>query len=364
MAADDRKRRRRSRNGFLDILNGLLMLVVLGIIVGVGVFFWGASQFYAAGPTNEDSTFFVEKGNGLSTIAGRLTEQKLIANSLLFRAGAWASERNTTILPGEYKIPAKASMADIMKIITSGKPVEYFVMVNPGQSAYEVAEALNDPAQNLAGDPVAVPAEGSVLPVRHDYFPRDDRAAVLKAMQAEMDAAVEKYWAQCEPDVCGPEGVLKTKQDFVTMASIVEKETGLDSERPIVASLFINRLKDGMRLQTDPTILYGLYKGVPQASLSITASQKAKATEYNTYVINGLPPTPIANPGEAALEAVANPADTEYLYMMAVTPGDYSDGHYFAKTLKEHQANEKKYRAQEKEQAAQEAAAAAAPKPQ
>ncbi|HQZ13781.1 MAG TPA: endolytic transglycosylase MltG [Devosia sp.] len=362
MATDDRKqKRRRSRNGFLDVINGLLMIVVLGLIVGVGGFFWGASQFYSAGPTKEDSTFFVEKGNGLSTIAGRLAEQDLIGNSLLFRAGSWATDRSPTILPGEYKIPAGSSMADILKIITSGKPLEYFVMVNPGQSSYEVAAALNDPALSLTGDPVPVPPEGSVLPVRHDYFPRDDRAAILKAMQADMDAAVDKYWAQCEPDVCGPDGVLKTKQDFVTMASIVEKETGLDSERPIVASLFINRLKDGMRLQTDPTILYGLYKGVPQASLSITASQKAKATDYNTYVIDGLPPTPIANPGEAALAAVANPDATDYLYMMAVTPGNYSDGHYFAKTLKEHQANEKKYRAQEKEQAAQDAAAAAKP---
>jgi UPF0755 protein len=365
MATDDRKRRRRSRNGFFEIINGLLTLVVLGILVGVGAFFWGASQFYAAGPASEDTTFFVEKGNGLSTIAGRLAEQKLIDNSLLFRAGAWASERNTTILPGEYRVPARSSMSDIMKIITSGKPMEYFVMVNPGQSAYEVAETINDPAQSLSGDPVAVPPEGSVLPVRHDYFKGDDRAAVLKAMQAQMDAAVDKHWAECKPDVCGPEGVLKTKQDFVTMASIVEKETGIDSERAIVASLFINRLKQKMRLQTDPTILYGLYKGVPQASLSITASQKAKATEYNTYVINGLPPTPIANPGEAALAAVANPAATDYLYMMAVTPGDYSDGHYFARTLKEHQANEKKYRAQEKEQAqAEKEAAAAESKPQ
>jgi UPF0755 protein len=361
MATDDRKkRRRRGSNGFLDVLNGLLMLVVLVMIVGVGAFFWGSSQFYAPGPVAQDTTFFVEKGNGLSTIAGRLDEQKLIDNSLLFRAGAWAMSRDAKILPGEYKIPARASMADILEVITSGEPVEYFVMVNPGESAYEVAEAINDPALNLAGDPVPVPPEGSVLPVRHDYFPRDERGAVLKAMQDQMTAAVDKYWAQCEPDVCGPDGVLKTKQDFVTMASIVEKETGLETERPVVASLFINRLKKGMRLQTDPTILYGIYKGVPQASLTITKSQKAKETPYNTYVIKGLPPTPITNPGEAALDAVANPAATDYLYMMAVTPGNYNDGHYFATTRQEHDQNVAKYRAQEREQAAEEAAAAEA----
>jgi UPF0755 protein len=347
--AKDPKRRRRS-NGFLDILNGLLMLLVLGLIVAVGAFFWGASQFYAEGPVAEDTTFFVERGNGLGTIAQRLTEQGLVQNGLLFRAGAWTTDRGASvILPGEYKIPAKASMADILDIITSGEPVEYFVMVNPGQSSYEVAAALNDPAQNLTGDPVAVPPEGSVLPIRHDYFPRDDRAELLKTMQDQMTAKVDELWAACRPDVCGENGVLKSKKEFVILASIVEKETGIASERPIVASLFINRLREGMRLQTDPTILYGIYQGVPQEKLTITASQKAKETPYNTYVIDGLPPTPIANPGVAALEAVANPADTDYLYMMAVTPGDYSDGHYFATTLPEHQANEQKYRRQERE---------------
>jgi UPF0755 protein len=202
---------------------------------------------------------------------------------------------------------------------------------------------------------VTVPPEGSILPVRHDYFPRDDRREVLRKMQQEMTAEVDRIWSDClakRPDVCGEEGLLKNKDQFVILASIVEKETGIPDERPIVASLFLNRLREGMRLQTDPTILYGLYQGVPQESLSITQRQKEQPTPYNTYLIDGLPPTPIANPGTAALEAVANPADTDYLYMMAVTPGDYSAGHYFAETLAEHQENERKYRVQEREQAA------------
>lgn len=356
MAKDDRKKKRRRRSGgFLDIVNGLLMLVVIGLVVAVGVFLWGVNTFSQPGPANEEQTFLVERGNGMSTIASRLAEQGLIADMMTFRAGAWVLDlgQDVKILPGEYRIPARASMRDIFDVITSGKPIEYFVMVNPGQSSHEVALALNDPAQSLSGDPVQVPPEGSVLPVRHDYFPRDDRAGLLKSMQEAMTKKVDEIWAKCRPDICGEDGVLKTKKDFVTLASIVEKETGIDSERPIVASLFINRLRNGMRLQTDPTILYGLYQGVPQEKLTITASQKAKETPYNTYVIDGLPPTPIANPGVAALEAVANPADTKYLYMMAVTPGDYSDGHYFAETLEEHQANEAKYRRQEREQAQQ-----------
>jgi UPF0755 protein len=146
----------------------------------------------------------------------------------------------------------------------------------------------------------------------------------------------------------------------VTLASIVEKETGLESERPMVAALFINRLKRGMKLQTDPTIIYGLTRGEHPLEGGITASQKAAETPYNTYIIDGLPPTPIANPGEAALMAVAQPAQSAFLYMMAVTPGKPGDGHYFASTLEEHQANERKYRRLEDQQAADEAAAAAA----
>jgi UPF0755 protein len=358
MAADDRKdkRRRRGHSGLVSIVNGLLTLVVLGLVVGIGVFLWGVSQFYAAGPAKDEVAFFVERGSGLGLVAERLENQGLIDNRLIFQAGGWALKKQGQLKPGEFRIAANASMAQILELLTEGKPVEYFVMVNPGQSSYEVAALVNDPAQALTGDPVAVPPEGTVLPVRHDYFPRDDRADVLQAMQDEMAKAVDAIWAKCRPDVCGPEAPLKTKEELVILASIVEKETGIPSERPIVASLFLNRMKAGMRLQTDPTILYGLYKGVPQEKLTITASQKARETPYNTYVIDGLPPTPIANPGLAALEAVANPADTDYLYMMAVTPGDYSDGHYFATTLAEHQANEKKYRRQEREQATEAAA--------
>ena len=349
----DRKPKRR-RSGFIEILNGLLTLLVLGLVVSVGVFFWGASQFYASGPEAEETTFFVERGNGLGTIAQRLDEQELISNSWIFRAGAWAASRNNSnILPGEYVVPARASMAEILDIITSGKPVEYFVMIKPGQSSYEVAQALNDPSIRLTGDPVEPPPEGSVLPVRYDYFPGDERQALLEEMKTNMNEAVDKAWAACRPDICGPDGVLKDKAEFVTLASIVEKETGIASERPVVASLFVNRMKRGWRLETDPTIIYGIHKGVPQPSLAITASQKARQTEYNTYQIDGLPPTPIANPGVDALEAVANPAQTDYLFMMAVTPGDYRDGHYFASSHEEHQQNVVKYRRQEREQAAE-----------
>ena len=362
MADRDTKKRRRRRGGLIDVANGLLMMVMIGLAIGIGLFLWGVNQFYAPGKSTEQARFLVEQRSTYRSLAARLEEQGIIDSAMIFDLARRALVRGDVLLPGEYVFPAGASTADVLRIIDEGKPVEYFVMVRPGQSSYEVAQMLNDPALNLTGDPVPVPEEGSILPVRHDFFPGDERATVLKSMQDKMDTTVDEWWEKCRPDVCGPEGVLADKHAFVTMASIVEKETGLASERPIVASLFVNRLRIGMPLQTDPTILYGLYKGVPQERLVITRSQKAQATEYNTYVIKTLPPGPIANPGVAAMEAVANPADTKYLYMMAVTPGDYNDGHYFAETLQQHNANVAKYRAQERqlaEEAAEDAANAA-----
>lgn len=356
--ANDRtdKRKRRRRSGLLDIVNALLMLVVFGLIGLVALFLYGANQFYSAGAVKADATFTVEKGASIRTTAQRLEEQGLIppnqvlASEWIFRAGSYGLKKESSLKAGVYQLKAGFSMADVLHEITEGEPLAFFVMVNPGQSSYEVAEALNAATTSLTGDPVPVPPEGSVLPVRHDYFPGDNRADLLKQMQAEMDKAVDAAWAKCQPEVCGPAAPLKTRQDFVILASIVEKETGLASERPLVAGLFINRLRKGIPLQTDPTILYGVFKGVPQADLTITASQKARETPYNTYQIKGLPPTPITNPGEDALAAVANPDKTDYLYMMAKTPGDYRDGHYFARTLDEHNANVRKYRAQEREQ--------------
>jgi UPF0755 protein len=206
----DRKKRRRSRNGFVDIANGLLTLVIIGLVIAGGLVIWGAQQFYSDGPVAEDTTFLVEKGNGLGTIGSRLAAQKLINNGLIFRAGVWLTKNDASVLPGEYVIPAHSSMADILKVITEEKPVEYFINVPPGESSYQVAQRVNAAAK-LSGDPVSVPAEGSILPVRHDYFPLDNRDDVLKSMQDAMVAVVDKAWAACRPDVCGPDQPIKTK---------------------------------------------------------------------------------------------------------------------------------------------------------
>lgn len=342
------KKRRRRRSGAVEIVNGLLTLLVLGIAVVGAVFFYGINQFYAEGPVEEEATFLVERGSSLGLVASRLESQGLISNRLIFQGGGMAMRKQSALKPGEFRIPAGASMAEILTLFTEGKAIEYFITVPEGATSWQVAQRLNDSAQNLTGDPVPVPAEGSILPGRYDYFPRDSRQSVLDEMQASMREAVDEIWEQRDPDL-----PLESKEELVILASIVEKETGVATERPEVAGLFVNRLRAGMRLQTDPTIIYGITKGERQLEGGITASQKAGATPYNTYVIDGLPPTPIANPGVESLRAVANPAKTENLYMMAVTPGNPRDGHYFAATLAEHQQNEAKYRRQERAAAEQ-----------
>ncbi len=349
----DKKKRRRS-GGFVDVLNALLTLVVLGLVLAIGVFFWGASQFYAAGPAVEESRFFVERGNGFNTIAQRLDEQGLVGNAWIFRAGALAiSRNNANILPGEYVIPARASMADILEIITSGEPVEYFVTVPEGETSWAVARRIADASHNLTGELAGIPPEGSILPGRYDYFPRDTRQSVLDQMTAKMTAAVAEVWETCRADVCGPQGVLDSPEELVTLASIVEKETGVAEERPRVAAVFVNRLKRGMRLQSDPTIIYGITKGESTLGRGLTRSEIEARTDYNTYQIDGLPVGPIANPGIESLRAVANPAETDDLYFVAAgaTP---SEGHVFASSYAEHRRNVARYR-----QAVDEAAAAA-----
>lgn len=342
--------RKKRRSGALAFLNALLTLVIMGIIVAGGALYWGITQYYAEGPQTEETAFLVEKGSGFNSIGTRLEERGLIDNSLLFRAGVWATAREATVLPGQYLIPAKASMADILRIITETKPQEFFLNVIPGETSWQVAQRLNDPAQSLSGDPVTVPPEGSLLAERHDFFPGDSRQSVIDAMSAKMRDEVARIWASRDP---GIDDVIKSPEQMVIMASLVEKETGVETERPQVASVFVNRLKKGMRLQTDPTVIYGITEGKGPLGRGLTRAELNAKTPYNTYQIDGLPPGPIANPGIAALEAVAKPAQTNYLYFVAKGT-EPSDGHLFAATYAEHRKNVALYRKAEDEAAREE----------
>tara|TARA_R110002124_G_scaffold10096_8_gene50907 strand:+ start:9206 stop:10300 length:1095 start_codon:yes stop_codon:yes gene_type:complete len=335
---NDRKvRRRRSSNGFIDILNGLLTLLVIGLLLAGGVFLYGASQFYGDGPLTEETVFRVESGSGLGSISTRLEEQGLISNRYVFQFGGRALERSAAIKAGDFRIPPGASMDAILTEITEGTPIRYAVTIPEGWTAFDVVERLNG-NESLVGEIDAMPLEGSVLPGSYDYVPGETRQSVLDRMQTAMTTAVAEVWSDRQPDL-----PLETPEQLVVLASIVERETGVAAERPQVAAVFVNRLRQGMRLQSDPTIIYGITKGETALGRGLRRSEIEAKTEYNTYQIDGLPPTPIANPGIEALRAVANPDSHDYLYFVAkgALP---SEGHVFAETYAEHRKNVAQYR--------------------
>ena len=342
MARDriDKKGRRRRRSGFLDILNGLLTLLVLGLLVAAGAFLYGANQFYAAGAVKQDTNFTVEKGSRLSVVADRLEEQQLVSNRWIFQVGTWALRKQTEMKAGVYVLKANFSMADVLNEITEGKPLDFFVNVIPGETSFLVAQRINEATSNLSGDPISVPAEGALLAVRYDFFPGDTRQSVLDAMQARMKEEVATIWAGRDQTI---DEVIKSPEEMVILASIVEKETGLETERPQVAAVFLNRLKKNMRLQTDPTVLYGVTLGKAVLNRGPTSKELRAETPYNTYQIDALPPGPIANPGTDALMAVAHPAATKDLYFVAKSASP-ADGHLFAATYAEHRKNVAAYR--------------------
>jgi len=342
----EKRSKRRRRGGFIDIVNALLTIVVFGILAVVGVFLYGANQFYAPGAVKAETTFQVEKGTSVNTTAqlleekGLLPEGQLIPSSLIFRAGSYAMKKQSSLKAGVYVLKANSSMADILKELTEGEPLDFFVNVIPGETSFAVAQKLNEVGPNLAGDPVPVPPEGTLLAIRYDFLPGDPRQSVLDKMQAQMKAKLDAIWAARDKSI---DDVIKSPEQLVTLASIVEKETGLASERPQVAAVFINRLRKKMRLQTDPTVLYGVTEGKVVLNRSPTSAELKQKTSYNTYQIDGLPPGPIANPGEEALLAVAHPAPNKDLYFVAKSANP-ADGHLFAGSYADHRKNVTLYR--------------------
>ena len=341
-----RRTRRRSRNGFVHILNGLLTLVVMRLLIAGGALLYGASQFYGDGPLQQDTTFRVESGNGLGTTSQRLEEQGLISNRYVFQLGGRALERQGQLKAGDFTIPAGSSMADILKELTEGDPIRYAVTIPEGWTTWEAVQRINGDS-NLVGEVTPLPPEGSLLPGSYDYLPGDTRQSVVDKMQAAMRAELAKVWAARNPDL-----PIQTPEELLVLASIVEKETGLPTERPQVAAVFVNRLREGMRLQSDPTIIYGITKGQAPLGRGLRRSEIEAETPFNTYQIDGLPPTPIANPGADSLRAVANPDAHDYLYFVAKGPVP-SDGHVFAETYAEHQTNVARWREIEREAAEQ-----------
>ncbi|MCD7060824.1 endolytic transglycosylase MltG [Pelagibacterium xiamenense] len=350
MAEKTRKqKRRRSRNGFVEAINGLLSLILLVLLLVAGGFVYAVMQFNAEGPFEEDRSFVVEPGNVLSTVADRLEEQGFITNADLFNYGSRFISRGNDLKAGEFNIAAGASMLDIIRELTEGTPVLHHVIVPEGFTSWQVVERVNaDP--DLTGSIDVLPVEGSLLPGSYTYQRGDSRQSVIDAMQLAMDDAVAEVWANRAEDL-----PLQSPEELVTLASIVEKETAVPEERPTIAGVFVNRLEIGMRLQSDPTIIYGITLGQSTLGRGLRRSEIEEATPYNTYQIDGLPPGPIANPGIESLRAAANPEETEALYFVA----DGTGGHVFANSYAEHQANVAAWREIEAERAEAEAEAEA-----
>jgi len=337
------KRSRASRSQVVVFMNFVISSVMLMVLAaGLAVYF-GKQEFTEPGPSANGDTFLVKPNTGVQDIADQLERRGLISDARVFRLGVRAFGNDSALKAGEYEIKPRASMRDIMELLKSGKSVMYSLTIPEGLTVEQALQRVADETA-LSGDmPATVPPEGSLATDTLRFTRGATRQQMIDKLLADQKKLVEDVWQRRAPDL-----PLASIDEFVTLASIVEKETGKGDERSRVAAVFLNRLAKGMRLQSDPTIIYGLFggRGKP-ADRPIYQSDIQKPTPYNTYVINGLPPTPIANPGRAALEAVANPSKTDDLYFVA----DGTGGHVFAATLQEHNENVARYRAMQKKQA-------------
>lgn len=336
------RKSRGSRSQVVVFLNFVMTVLVFLTVALGGAIYYGLSTFSEQGPSTVNSNFIVKPGWGLGDISRGLEASNLISDARVFQYVTKSFLRNRTLKAGEYEIKAGASMKEIVELMESGKSILYSVTLPEGLTVQQIFDRLRaDPV--LEGDlPAKMPDEGTLRPDTYKFTRGAKRAEIVAQMKAAQSKLVDDLWAHRSPDL-----FLKSKEQFVTLASIVEKETGKADERTLVASVFLNRLEKKMRLQSDPTIIYGIFGGAGKPSdRPIFQSDLKKMTPYNTYVIDGLPPGPICNPGRAALEAVANPSKTSYLYFVA----DGTGGHVFATTLDEHNANVKKWRQVEDQQ--------------
>jgi UPF0755 protein len=318
-----------ARSAGFEHLAQLALGLLAAAVLGVGL--WFIQGWSAAGPAKQPVTVVIAPGSSLASAAESLEKAGVIASSqrFLFQARLFGGGR--AIQAGEYEIPAHASHSRILAMLQSGRTLQRLVVVPEGLPSVLVWERLMK-AEGLTG-PVAVPAEGSVLPDSYAYRRGEARSAVLKRMQAEMAKTLARLWARR-----GPTAAVKSPEAAVILASIVEKEIGKAAERRMIAGVYSNRLRQGMKLDADPTVIYPITRGKPLGR-RIKVSELRARNGYNTYAMPGLPVGPIANPGKDSIAAVLNPAPTQALYFVA----DGTGGHIFANTIAEHDANVRKW---------------------
>ncbi|KIC34761.1 endolytic transglycosylase MltG [Leisingera sp. ANG-S5] len=378
-----------------SLASNMLTVLIAALFLLGGLILWGKSQYTAEGPLDTAICLRVERGSNMARVSRDLETQGAVSSGTIFRLGAKYSEKTGQLKAGSFLVEPGSSMERIVDEITHsgastcGTEIVYRVGVTrtqtlvreldpatskfeeiadfvlgedevpaqytetrqdadtryrialaEGVTSWQVVEALKA-MDVLDGDPGERPAEGLLAPDSYEVTPGTDRAAVLAEMQKRQELRINAAWESRSADA-----VVKTPEEMLILASIIEKETGVAEERGLVASVFTNRLNRGMRLQTDPTVIYGVTKGEGTLGRGLRQSELRKPTPWNTYVIEGLPPTPIANPGLASLEAAVNPETTNYVFFVA----DGTGGHAFAETLDEHNANVAKWREIEAQQ--------------
>jgi UPF0755 protein len=302
-------------------------VVVIGIAAGAAL--WGLHLVNRAGPLNTDSAVVIPRGSGLEAISLALSDADVINRPLLFVAMAKVTGANRGLKAGEYAFPAHVSIAEALRILQSGKTVVRRFTVPEGLTSSQIVTLLREePA--LSGEIKDEPAEGSLLPETYHYSWGDSRTDLLKRMQAAMQTAIKTAWDKRSLSL-----PIDNQKQAMVLASIVEKETSVPQERARVAGVFINRLIANMRLQSDPTVVYALTQGTGSLGRPLNRADWKYESPYNTYLVDGLPPAPIANPGKASIEAVMNPEQHDFVYFVA----DGSGGHAFARTLAEHNRN-------------------------
>ena len=324
-----------ARHPLVVFFNFILTVAIVGVVALVGGVFAAKMQFDRPTALDQPRAITVDHGVSVGGIAEQLQKDGLIGSKWLFVGGVLLAHQQGNLKAGEYLIPAHASMRDIMDAMVTGKGILYSVSIPEGLTSQQIVDRLNS-EDILVGDIKAMPAEGSLLPETYKFTRGDTRQSIIDRMERERDSVLADVWAHRAADL-----PVKTPQDLVVLASIVEKETALADERSRVAAVFVNRLKLNMRLQSDPTVIYGLFQGAGKPSgYTLTRADVEKQTPFNTYAISGLPPAPIANPGRASLEAVANPSRTRDLFFVA----DGSGGHAFAETYEAHLKNVARWR--------------------
>jgi UPF0755 protein len=324
--------KRRRRAGFLGRLSGIMSLLVVAAIVFGSLGLYAKTEIEATGPLAADKIVVIPKLSSGEDIVEQLTNEGVVDRPTMMTLAIMVTRPH--LRAGEYLFKKEASVSDVLRTIESGKVIIHKLTIPEGLTSDQIIDRLNED-DTLAGDIKETPREGSLLPETYTFERGQTREQTLKTMRIAQERLVKDVWSRRAADL-----PLRTPAELVTLASIVEKETGKSDERARIAGVFINRLNRDMRLQTDPTVIYGIIGGKGPFGRGLTRSELDTPTPYNTYLIKGLPPGPIANPGKAALEAAANPMKTRELYFVA----DGTGGHAFAETIEQHNKNVARWR--------------------